>query len=224
MKQNQRTIIFSFLATIALFSGSYAQQRWSIGPRIGANISKINNSDLANTFIPGFTGGFYVMYSDISHFGVSGDVLFSQKGGKFDYTINNARYTYTQRINYIDVPIMARYFLNLSGNFRPNVFAGGVASFLLNAKQKNWQENNQNLGDLDNSFAFKDVDLSFVAGLGLNFKIAKARWIQTDLRYQQSLVPIGADTPAGAPTSNVFNTSVNLLFSYAIGVGKKYKN
>ncbi len=224
MKQNRLILLISLFITLGCTYQIKAQQRWSIGPRLGANISKLNGSPYDNSFLPGFTGGLYVMYSDVSHFGVSGDVLYSQKGAKFDYTLNNVRYTYNQRLNYIDIPVMARYFMNLEGKVRPNVFAGGVASFLLNAKTKKFTENGQSLDDLENSERFKSVDFSFVAGIGMNFKIAKARWIQADIRYQQSLIPIEATLANGSkPTTKTFNTSINLLFSYAIGVGKKYK-
>jgi len=226
MQTNRLTVIIcSVVFSVISLTSLHAQQRWSVGPRLGATISKITGDPKANTFLPGFTGGFYVMYSDINHFGISGDVLFSQRGGKYDFIeLNNIRYTYTQRINYIEIPIMARYFLNLEGALRPNVFAGGAAGFRLNAKQKNIQENDTRFDDFDNTDLYKPVDLSFLVGVGLNFKIAKARWIQTDIRYQQSLVTTFNGSPqAGTSTPNYRNSSFSVLFSYALGVGKKYK-
>lgn len=214
MKPNQLTLILVFLAASTLISSVYAQQRWSIGPRLGANISKITGDAPNNTFLPGFTGGAYVMYSDVSHFGISADVLFSQKGAKYDYS----GIKFTQRLNYIDIPVMARYFMNLEGTFRPNVFVGGNLAFLLNAKAKQRSSNGVSQPDITNTKDFASTDLGFLAGIGLNFKIAKARWVQTDIRYQQSLTPIQVSS---VPDRR--NTSVSILFSYAFGVGKKYK-
>ena len=63
------------------------------------------------------------------------------------------------------------------------------------------------------------MDIAWLAGLGLNFKLTKARWVQTDIRYQQSLLPI--QSVANAPDQR--NATVSVVFSYAFGVGKKYK-
>jgi len=214
-------LIFLVLATFSC-AEAYAQQRWSIGPRLGVNYSTILGDTRDPKFVPGFTGGFYVMYSDINHFGISGDILYSQKGAKYDFTQGNTRFAYTQRLNYIEVPIVARYFLNLRGKVRPNIFAGGAVNFLLNARQRNRKVNNQSAPSVDNNSAFKTVDVGLIAGVGLNFKISPARWIQTDLRYQYGLTPILVAAPAGVTTPTLRNSSLSLLVSYAIGAGKKY--
>ncbi|MDJ1491731.1 porin family protein [Cytophagaceae bacterium DM2B3-1] len=216
MQTKQRFLFFCTCFILLLsFSGVKAQQRWSVGPRLGATISKITGDAPNNSFLPGFTGGLYVMYSDISHFGISGDILFAQKGAKYDY--NGSKFI--QRINYIDVPIVARYFMNLKGKVRPNIFLGGSIAFLLNAKVKDRTDNGVARPDVENTSSFASTDLGFLAGVGFNFKVSKARWVQTDFRFQQSLTPIQVSS---APDRR--NTSINILLSYAFGVGKKYRN
>lgn len=184
----------------------------SFGPRLGANFSRIIGDTPSNSFLPGFAGGLYVMYSDVNHFGISGDVLFSQKGGRYDFNGN----VYNQRLNYIDIPVVARYFLNLKGKVRPNLFLGGNAAFLLDAKQKDRSVNGASQPDINNTRAFSAVEFGLVAGLGFNFKVAQGRWVQTDFRYQQGLTSIQA------PGRN--NATLAVLFAYGIGFGKSYAN
>jgi hypothetical protein len=210
------SVLCGVALSVVCLSTAYAQQRWSVGPRIGANFSRIVGPDVPeNRFVPGFTGGLYVMYSDVNHFGISADVLFSQQGARFA----TGNVTYTQRLNYLSVPVAARYFMNLRGKFRPNLFVGGAANFLLNSRVRNYTVNGQEQPEQTNTSSFNGVDIAWLAGLGLNFKVTKARWVQTDIRYQQSLAPI--QSVANAPDQR--NATLSVVFSYAFGVGKKYK-
>ncbi len=225
LNMTKMRFFFSFLClTSLLFTcslGVQAQkQRLSFGPRIGTNISRINGG-YGSQYISGFSGGLFLMYSNISHFGVSADVLYSQRGGKYDYmaTPVGSHYTYTQRLNYIDVPILARYFLNLKGKFRPNIFAGGSANFLLSAKQKNLTQNDQKLPDVDKKDDYQNIDLGLVVGLGLNFEVMKGRRLLLDIRYQPGLVAI----QKASDSNDVHNSTLSFLLSYGFGVGKKYK-
>lgn len=211
-----------WLTSVFFVCASSAQaqkQRWSFGPRIGTNVSRINGG-YGSKYVSGFSGGLFLMYSNVSHFGISADVLYSQRGGKYDYmaTPEGSHYMYTQRLNYIDVPILARYFLTLDGKFRPNIFAGGSANFLLNAKQKNLSINDQKMDDRDVKEYYTNVDLGIVVGLGLNFEVAQGRRVLLDVRYQPGLVAI---QQASDPT-DVRNSTLSFLLSYGFGVGKKY--
>ena len=214
MRSNRIVPIVLFFALFISLSSVYAQQQWSFGPRLGVNFSRIIGDAPNNGFLPGFAGGLYLMYSDVNHFGISGDLLYSQKGGKYDFSGDKYGNIYDQRLNYIDIPVVARYFLNMKGEFRPNLFLGGNAAFLLNGKAKNRSINGAQQPDVDNTADFSSVEFGLVAGIGLNFKIAEGRWVQTDFRYQQGLTSIQS------PGRN--NATLAILFAYGIGFGKNY--
>ncbi len=212
----------SFLVALLLLSFTVqslsAQQRWSIGPRVGANISNLMGDFPNNKWLPGWSVGGFIMYSDINHFGISGDILFSQKGAKFENVSSpTGRATYTQRINYLEIPVLARYFLTLSGNFRPNFFIGPSVAFRLNAKSKNYSVNNSELPDQDISYVFRPADLGLVGGIALNFEVAKGKRVLLDARYTYGLVDIATAAPG-----TVRNSAITLNLSYGFGVGKKY--
>jgi len=198
-------------------SPAFAQQRWSIGPRVGANIATLRGDVTNNKWVPGWSAGGFIMYSDINHFGISGDILFSQKGAKFEnVVVGNGRATYTQRINYLEIPVLARYFLTLSGNFRPNFFIGPSVAFRLNAKLKNYSIDNTDQPDDDITDFFRPADLGVVGGIALNFEVAKGKRILLDARYTHGL------TDATISTDGVYNSAVTLNLSYGFGIGKKY--
>ncbi|HEX8529235.1 MAG TPA: porin family protein [Cytophagales bacterium] len=196
-----------------------AQQRWSIGPRVGANISN-QMGDIANTidvkWLPGWSVGGFIMYSDINHFGISADVLYSQKGAEFEGVANGSNYSFKQRINYLEIPVLARYFLTLSGSFRPNFFIGPSVAFKLNAKQKDFVGNNRTQADVDNGDLFRPADLGLTGGIALNFEVAKGKRVLFDARYTYGL----ADVTLAA--GSIRNSAVTLNLSYGFGIGKKY--
>jgi len=209
--------ICSLLLCLLGTAPAFSQQRWSIGPRVGANFANQMGFVASTKWLTGWSAGGFIMYSDINHFGVSGDILYSQKGARFGGALPNGRpFAYTQRINYLEVPILGRYFLTLSGKFRPNVFIGPAVAFKLGAKQKNREENGIALPETDNSDQYRPADLGVVGGVALNFEVAKGKRILIDARYTYGLADV---TLAG---NRIRNAAATLHLSYGFGIGKKY--
>ena len=216
-----KTLVLSaFLLLIVAVQSVSAQQRWSIGPRVGANISNQMGDLPAGAdvkWLAGWSVGGFIMYSDINHFGISGDVLYSQKGVRLENVGSGATRTeYTTRINYLEVPILARYFLTLSGSFRPNFFIGPSVAFKLNAKTKDQTVGTTEQPERDITDFYRPADLGLTGGIALNFEVAKGKRVLFDARYTYGL----ADVTIGA--GSVRNSAVTLNLSYGFGVGKKY--
>jgi hypothetical protein len=208
----------AFLLLLLTVQSVSAQQRWSIGPRVGANISN-QMGDLPGDvkWLAGWSVGGFIMYSDINHFGISADVLYSQKGARLvNVLVGRDRVRYTHRLNYLEVPILARYFLTLSGNFRPNFFLGPSIAFLLNAKMKDYAGGIIPQPDRELTDVYRPADLGLVGGIALNFEVAKGKRVLLDARYTYGLI----DVTIG--TNSVRNSAVTLNLSYGFGIGKKY--
>ncbi len=216
-----KALVFgAFLLLLLTVQSVSAQQRWSIGPRIGANISN-QMGDLPPgadvKWLAGWNVGGFIMYSDINHFGISADVLYSQKGVRLEnVAAGAARARYTSRVNYLEVPILARYFLTLSGSFRPNFFIGPSVAFTLNAKTKDHTVGTAEQPERDVTDLYRPADLGLVGGIALNFEVAKGKRVLFDARYTYGLI----DATVGA--GSIRNSAVTLNLSYGFGIGKKY--
>ncbi|WP_026260912.1 porin family protein [Spirosoma luteum] len=209
------TFLVSVL-TVCSLSASYAQQRFSAGPRVGLNMSTFGRDAQGYMLRPGVTAGAFLMYSSLNHFGISGDVLYSQMGGKFSQ--NNE--SYKQRINYLEIPVALRYFLTLSGNFRPNLFFGPSLGIKLNAKRTDNVKQSVASPDFNNSAQFNDLDLGLIAGFQLNFKgLAERQHFLIDARYRYGLSDITID-----PNQNINNSTITLTLGYSFGVGPEYRS
>lgn len=213
-----RFILFSFILVTACLSSSFGQQRFSAGPRIGLNLSTFGMDAKDYTLRPGVTAGAFLMYSSLNHFGISGDLLYSQMGAKYADPANSQANSFKQRINYLEVPIALRYFLTLSGNFRPNVFFGPSFGFKLNAKRTNYISQGVAQPDFDSSAEFRSMDLGLIAGFQLNFKgLAERQRFLIDARYRYGLSDITLND-----SRNVNNSTITLTLGYGFGVGPEH--
>ena len=207
---------------------SQSRQRWSFGPRVGLNLANFTGGDAAsyglvngannissNRFLPGLEAGVGFMYSDISRFGFAFDVLYSQQGNQTKFIANNTENVQNTHLNYLSVPITARYFLNRSGNFRPNVYAGIVPAVLLNAGQVSKTGNNTNSGSVEDRF--RKGDLGLTAGFQANFRTGDRQRFTVDARYTYGLPNVAVFT------SNLHNQLITIGLGYNFGIGREYR-
>lgn len=213
---NKRIVTALFLLFFGISSG-FAQQRWSAGPRVGLNLTDLIGGSLDGKLLPGVAAGGFIMYSDINHFGVSLDVLYSQKGARYDLPFGSQNITFKQRINYLEVPIALRYFLNRSGNFRPNLFVGPAFGLRLGAKVSN--DANDNTTDVTNQY--RKGDFGVMGGFQLNFRVGEAQRLHIDARYTYGLTNIVA-SPTAATGNDLRNSTIALTVGYGIGLGRNY--
>ncbi|XWW44390.1 PorT family protein [Fibrella sp. USSR17] len=221
------------LLLIALFfvqSVGYSQsrQRWSFGPRAGLNLSNFAGNNAVtygvpnnvsnvtvNRLLPGVEAGVGFMYSDISRFGFAVDVLYSQQGSQTKYITNNIETIQNTRLNYLAAPITARYFLNRSGNFRPNVYAGIVPAVMLNANQTSKVGSASSKGDIQDRF--RKGDLGLTAGFQANFRTGDRQRFTVDARYTYGLPNISV------ATNDLHNQMVTVGLGYNFGIGRQYQ-
>lgn len=215
MQKHKFTYCFMLviLSVLLYDTDAYAQQRFSAGPRLGVNLSKyVGPNVIDNKTIAGLSAGAFLMYSSLNHFGISADLLYSQKG---------ARYTdlregdVTQRVNYLEIPIALRYFLTRSGDFRPNLYVGPALGFKLNASQT--IENTGRKDDITDGVT--PVDLGLMAGFQFNFKGLRPRQrFLIDTRYTYGLSDL--QVASGNGRNSVFTLSLG----YSFGVGPEYRS
>lgn len=176
----KKSIQFVALALI-ISQAAFAQENLSIGPMVGVSIANLRGDISNNAWKPGLMAGGFINYSANSGFGVSGQVLFTQLGANAD---DNSVHV---RLNYIQVPILATYFLGKYGQkVRPKLFIGPHINFLLSAKD---QEGNNLMIDPDTK-RVKPFDAGITAGFGLNVRLKNKIWLNADARYGLGLLNI----------------------------------
>ncbi|GAB3321609.1 hypothetical protein GCM10027299_16300 [Larkinella ripae] len=204
-----------FLVASATTLLAQQRQRWSAGPRIGVNVSSLYGKSSYYGAKLGLVAGGFVSYSAINHFGISADILYSQRGGKYDNPSD--RSSHVQHLNYLEIPVVARYYLNLSGNFRPNLFIGPSLGILLDAKRTKSIYQGQSYPDSDTKEEFESVDLGGTAGFQANFKVKDRQRFLIDARYTLGITNVRTN-----PAPWLGNSTFAFTLGYSFGVGRNY--
>jgi hypothetical protein len=198
-----KKIILSLGILTGLSSAVHAQGI-KFGVKAGASLTSLTGSDsdgTKNKF--GFNGGFLANFGINDMFSIQPEVLYSNKGSKFDGGQNNLRLA----LNYIDVPVLAKIATGSTGLFFE---LGPQVGFRVAADVK----------DSNTSVSFKDytksVDFGYVGGLG--FQVESGAMI--GLRYNGGFTNIGKNGSFfGLPTTaaNTKNSAFQLYIGYMFG-------
>jgi outer membrane protein W len=197
------TKTFAALSLWLVVNVSLAQEKvWSIGPEIGVNFSKFGMDANDNERITGVSAGIFLTYSVISTFGITGKILYSEKGAAI-----GAR---EEILKYIEVPITGRFFLNKEGKFRPNLFFGPSLGFLRSVYTKTGSADPVKVANYSDSY--NTYDLGATGGLGLNYMILRETRLLLDARYTYGLTDL-----TKAP-GQINNDAITVTFGLSFGI------
>ncbi len=203
--------LFIFLLLTGLQSAQAQNKTWGFGPEIGLGLS-LYGGDLANQrFNTGLLGGLHITYSTQPTFGVTLKALYHQRGSKQE--INNV--VNKQALDYLEFPLIARYFLTPGGKFRPNIFVGPTAGFLLGVRNKTGDGDYTNVS-AEQRDTFRSFELGLTAGIGLNYLIAKETRLLFDTRYIHGLSDV-----TKVEEFSVYNRGIAFSLGLSFGITKK---
>lgn len=202
------------LGTLFLCVTVMAQnQKVKLGVKAGLNISTLtfDESELKSSNKPGFTAGAMAEIPLTKKFSVQPELLFSQQGTKTSFSdpdVTNSVYKGTIELNYLNIPVMLKYYLVEGLSLQ----AGPQIGILLKAKNK-YQDNflgYENHESLDLKKYSSGIDTSVNLGLGYQFKDK----FYTDLRYTISYSNIFKE---GDPNHFINNDLKNRVFQITVG-------
>jgi len=205
--KKQKIVIAALVILIAVainFNVKAQAKVWSAGPEAGISLSKYGKDASTNDYKVGAIGGAFLTYSILNTFAITTKLLYAQKGASFESADTR------QTLNYIEVPLIGRFFLNKEGKFRPNIFVGPSFGFLTGATNKVGSDNPvaiESYKDIYNSF-----DFGATGGLGLNFLIATETYLVIDARYTHGLSDISKAN--GNVNNNSFGLTAGLSFGF----------
>jgi hypothetical protein len=220
-----KKLIFLLVAVI----GSYAAQaQTSFGIKGGLNYSNLSgdlqNEERFNNKI-GYHAGVYFNVPVVGSFlSVQPEVLFSNKGYKYDDRVENTvntplggigdtyRYEGTANFNYIDVPVLAR--VKAGGLFFE---AGPQVSYLVNVNDKTTVFKNDVRQDRKVSekskAGYSDFEVGYAAGLGF----ATAGGISLGVRYNGAFTDLAEDSPARGEFKDARHSSFQVSLGFPLG-------
>lgn len=197
-------------------AGVMAQtEKVKLGVKAGLNISSLtfDDNELNSSDKTGFTAGLMAEIPLAKNFSVQPELLYSQQGMKLSYSdpeVQNSHYKSTIAINYLNIPVMLKYYVVKGLSLQ----AGPQVGILLKANNK-YQDNflgydnheEMNLKEYSNG-----VDASVNLGLGYQFKDK----FYADARYNVSYTNVFKDVTAN--TNYSINSDMkNRIFQITVG-------
>ena len=196
-----KKIILSVVAILA-FGFSNAQEV-KFGAKAGLNVSTITGGYLSGATRVGFHVGGLAEIGLNDKFAIQPELLLSMKGASYDsvgFFGFDATPAADVNLTYIDLPIMAKYYV-IEGL---SVEAGPQVGFLMSAKGLTYDEVNDTYdtkGDVKDEF--KSIDVAFNIGAGYKLK----NGIMFQARYSLGLTDI-SEAPEVDP-DDIFGTSAD---------------
>ncbi len=163
------------IITLFLLAGfaktAEAQSPVNFGIKGGVNFANLSDGDAdART---GFIGGLVIdLGLPLLPLGIETGAYYSQKGFETSGTL---------KLDYLEVPVLAKFSLGPPGPISPSFVIGPYAGFLLNSEF----EGESGAIDLDD--ATESVDFGLLAGVGVDFNLGLTK-LNVQARYGLGLV------------------------------------
>jgi len=194
MNKLKTTILVLALAGISNFA--MAQAQFALGIKGGLNFANLDVKGSASTNYNNRTGyhaGAFALIK-VASFGIQPEILFSKQGTK--YSVNTT--DYEANFDYINVPIMIKFYLPLGLNLQ----AGPQFGFLTTSELKTTAGSISSTQDAKDFYKSSDVAASFGVGWDLPFGLT------VDGRYNLGLSKINDGSNNNNTKNQVFQISV----------------
>lgn len=217
-----KKITMTLLGLVAFSTGALAQQEVKFGPKAGVNFANISGKDAEdNKMLIGFHVGAFAEIKFNDKFAIQPEILYSAQGAKQEgsQTIAGITSSYENKAktSYINVPIMAKYYVAPSFAVELGPYVGFLMSSDLESKSTIGSvtaENEMDMKDSTNS-------IDFGLGAGVSFNLDNGFFIGA--RYNLGLTKLGKDssqTIGGMEVSTEALDTKNAVIQ--VGVGYKF--
>ena len=200
--------------TLLLVQQTQAQQ--SFGAKGGVSTSSYTGSLLDRTgWTRGFTGGVFVTVPMVDELSFQAEAMYVRKGAAISLTHGGARYTGTQRLHYVEVPVLLRVDWPPSRPASLHLVGGPAVAVRLGCSFTDASSDERGCDAGGRPLATHAIDVGLLAGGGLELDIGSAR-IVTEARLSFGLMTIDA-----AEDFERTNESVTLVAGIAVPVGSR---
>lgn len=182
-----KLLCIALIVTVCSVKAQKFAQNVSFGPIVGLGHSWVSGLEGDKEFKLAPSAGITMVYSAGAHWGFGFDVKFSREGVKQESPFLSGSSEATLNANYIRIPFKSMYFFGQLGDkVRPKVMAGPTIGFLVGGKQK-LEVGDETIAEVKSKDILKTFDIGVHGGLGLNLRLTRNTWLNTDVTYYHGL-------------------------------------
>ena len=145
----------------------------SFGIKAGMNIANMHGDDIGGTQSKiGFCGGGFVTFGLGDVFAIQPEILYTQKGWRYEQEFIPEVYEQTWILHYIEIPLLSKIAIPVKGSVKPNVFVGPYFGVNVSAKERvifPWETWEDDIAD------FQDSEFGMVFGVGVDYVLSKGK-------------------------------------------------
>ena len=195
-------VVAGFL--VPAIAGAEASGITGKGIKLGLNYTNATGADVKDAkAVLGLAAGGFMTYSFTDMWAVQPEILYSQKGYKYEASIFGITVASSVATTYLDIPILARLNIPTEGTVKPFIVLGPSIGILLSAKAKA-SIAGITVGTADIKADSASTDMGLVVGAGV-----QSGTMTYDLRYQMGLSALDKDGKAKA-----YNSVISILFGW----------
>ena len=206
MKKLTSLLIVLFM-TAAMVQHANAQNPISFGLKGGLNIANLHGSDIERDTRTGvLLGAVLEINVPVLPFGVESGVYYSQKGAEF----SDGNIESSLKLDYIEVPVMAKFQLGPPGPITPSLAIGPYLGFNINAEEEH-VSGGVYTGTNDISDRISGTEFGGVAAVGFDFNLGITK-LNATARYSYGFTSVWDDSDVDSDRNAVFSIAVGIMF------------
>ena len=208
-------LLFCSLSLSVFSQKNSFQSEWALGVNGGATFSGVRfNPRVPQSSLMQYSGGIVVRYISEKHFGIQGELNYSQRGWK-DLTDEIYLNEYYRSLDYLELPLMTHLYFTMGKGARLVINIGPQVSYNLNEKKVlKLHGDDPEETSYYNLDLYQKFDYGIKVCMGLEFRTGIGSFI-LDGRYYFGLSDIFNNTKAdifAASANQVIGVNLSYLF------------
>ncbi len=209
--------IFAIVVVFTLSSASVSAQGLTGGFKGGMNIANLHGKDVKEleeemgvdlVSKMGFCAGGFITYNINDMFAIQPELLFTMKGVKAEEEVLGETVKVTMKVNYLEIPVLAKLSIPTPGNVRPSLFVGPSLAIKLSSKLKIEYAGESEEEDIEE---LKSTDFGLVFGGGIDFGLGRGK-LTVDARYTLGLTKV--HEPEEGEEIDIKNGAISIMVGY----------
>ncbi len=180
-------ILIIALALSGLVSGE-EERPVRFGVKSGVSIAGLAGGDASGwESVVGFTGGLYLRWKLSERLILQPELLYTMKGASYTEDFGGDELEITLRIDYLEIPVAAKYVIPLSASFDLHLFAGPFLGFKVRGRQEAEYRGSSTKEKID---GLNGADFGMIVGASLDWRAFAEGSFNLDIRYAPGFNPV----------------------------------
>jgi hypothetical protein len=165
----------------------------------------------------GIVGGLSFGFAPSKSFAIQPELLYVQKGTKFEAGMGDGKTTF--KVDYLEIPVLIKFTPELKDSkISPALFAGPFVGLRMSGKAKSDGYGDASLdGEKDIKDSLKSTDFGITFGAGVGYKLTKGE-VTFDIRYDLGFTKIIKAEAFDASSFDTKSTAIMFMVGYKFDI------